>query len=113
MVYRKPGTLLPLERDILSVIASHGQQGAHGYAVAKDLATDGRSKALVSHGTLYKALDRLRSRGLLSAEWEDSAAAESAERPRRKVYWVTAAGAKVLAEAASVQPGFSIRESPA
>ena len=67
----------------------------------------------MSHGTLYKALDRLRSRGLLSAEWEDAAAAESAGRPRRKVYWVTAAGAKVLAEAASVQPVFRIGEAPA
>ncbi|RYC14591.1 PadR family transcriptional regulator [Nocardioides zhouii] len=113
MVYRKPGTLLPIEGDILRVIASNGQRGAHGFAVAKDLAGDGRAKALLSHGTLYKALDRLRTRGLLSAEWEEAEAAESAGRPRRKVYWVTSAGAKVLADAALVQPGFHAGESPA
>lgn len=112
MAYRKPGTLLPLEGDILSVIASHGPRGAHGFAVAKDLAGEG-AKALVSHGTLYKALDRLLRRGLLTAEWEDPAAAEAAGRPRRKIYWITAAGVAVLAEAASAPRGWRIGEAPA
>jgi PadR family transcriptional regulator PadR len=112
MAYRKPGTLLPIEADILSVIAAQGSHGAHGFAVAKDLASGDLSKALVSHGTLYKALDRLLRRGLLSAEWEDPDAAQSAGRPRRKVYWITAAGVAVL-EAASTTGGLRIGEAPA
>jgi DNA-binding PadR family transcriptional regulator len=112
MAYRKPGTLLPIEADILSVIAARGPQGAHGFAVAKDLAAGEHAKALVSHGTLYKALDRLLRRELLTAEWEEPDAAESAGRPRRKVYWITAAGVAVL-EAAATPHGLRIGEAPA
>lgn len=114
MAYRKPGTLLPLEADILSAVASHGSRGAHGFAIAQGLAGGAESsKALVGHGTLYKALDRLRTRGLLNSEWEDAAVAEAAGRPRRRMYWITAAGATVLREAASVHRGFRIGEAPA
>lgn len=114
MVYRKPGTLLPLEAGILDAVASRGAAGAHGFVIAQDLAGGAdSSKALVGHGTLYKALDRLRARGLLTAEWEDSATAEAAGRPRRKLYWITAAGAKVLREATAASGGFRIGEAPA
>jgi DNA-binding PadR family transcriptional regulator len=113
MAYRKPGTLLPIEADVLSVIASRGPHGAHGFVVAKELASGHRAKTLVAHGTLYKALDRLARRGLLSAEWEDPDVAESAGRPRRKVYWITAAGVAVLSEATATAPGLRAGEAPA
>lgn len=114
MVYRKPGTLLPLEAEILGAVASRGTDGAHGFVIAQDLSGGAESsKSLVGHGTLYKALDRLRTRGLLSSEWEDSAAAEAAGRPRRRLYWITAAGAKVLTEARAASPSFRIGEAPA
>lgn len=113
MAYRKPGTLLPLEGEILGAVAARGVRGAHGFVIAKDLAGGAESaKALVGHGTLYKALDRLRTRGLLSSEWEDSAAAEEAGRPRRKLYWITAAGATVLTEAAASPRGVRLGEAP-
>jgi len=112
MVYRKPGSLLPIEAGILGAVASRGSRGAHGFVIAQDLA-GGRegSKSLVGHGTLYKALDRLRSRGLLTAEWEDSAEAEAEGRPRRRIYWLTAAGAKVLTEAASSSRALRLGEA--
>lgn len=114
MAYRKPGTLLPLEARILDAVASRGTQGAHGFLVAQDLAGGTESsRALVGHGTLYKALDRLRTRGLLSSEWEDPAVAEAAGRPRRRLYWITAAGAGALAEAGTATRGFRIGEAPA
>lgn len=114
MAYRKPGTLLPLEAEILSVVASRSSRGAHGFLIAQDLTGGAESsKTLVGHGTLYKALDRLRTRGLLRSEWEDSAAAEAAGRPRRKLYWITAAGAKVLTEAAAEPAGFRLGQAPA
>ena len=114
MAYRKPGTLLPLEAEILIAVAARGDSGAHGFAIAQDLAGGAESsKALVGHGTLYKALDRLRTRGLLSAEWEDSVAAEEAGRPRRRLYWITAAGATVLREARSAKPALRLGEASA
>ena len=114
MAYRKPGTLLPLEAEILSVVASRGIRGAHGFVIAQDLAGGAKSaRALVGHGTLYKALERLRTRGLLSSEWEDPAEAQAAARPRRRLYWITAAGATARTEAEPPARGFRSGEAPA
>lgn len=114
MAYRKPDSLLPLEAAILGAVASRGGLGAHGFVIAQDLAGGGdESKRLVGHGTLYKALDRLRSRGLLRSEWEDSAAAEAAGRPRRRVYWITAAGSAVLTQPGSPDRVFRLGAAPA
>lgn len=99
MVFRRPGGLLPLEEDLLAVIGQCGQQGIHGFALAQALAELRDQRALVAHGTLYKALDRLRGRGLLDASWEPAELAASAGRPRRRQYLLTAEGAHVLAAA--------------
>ena len=114
MAYRKPGTVLRLEAQILSAVASRGGTGAHGFVIAQDLAEGEQSpKALVGHGTLYKALDRLRTRGLLRAEWEDPAAAEATGRPRRKLYWISASGVAILAESTAEKRGFRLGEASA
>lgn len=114
MVYRKAGTLLPLEADILSCVASSGQDGAHGFSIAQTLAAgEEAARSLVGHGTLYKALDRLRTRGLLTAAWEDPAVAEAAGRPRRRLYWITAAGSTILTEAAQPARSLRVGEAPA
>lgn len=114
MAYRKPGTLLPLEADILNCVASSGSDGAHGFSIAQTLAGGQEAaRSLVGHGTLYKALDRLKTRGLLTAAWEDPAAAEAAGRPRRRLYWITAAGATILSDAAHPARSLRIGEAPA
>lgn len=105
---RKPGTLLPLELDILRLAVDLARTGApsfHGYQVAATI-RDGGGTALLAHGTLYKALDRLRSRGLLEASWEDPAVAEAQGRPRRRLYRITAEGERALREA-ELAPGAS------
>ena len=95
MAFRKPGTLLPLERRILEV-AVGAAAGVYGFALAQELAGDRAERRLVAHGTLYKALDRMRRAGLLTAEWEDADTAAAEGRPRRRVYVVTAEGRRVL-----------------
>jgi PadR family transcriptional regulator PadR len=103
-VFRRPGTLLPLERRVLEIAAERAPDGVYGFSLAQDLAQqDGRTR-LVAHGTLYKALDRMRSAGLLSAEWEDAAVAADEGRPRRRLYQVTAAGERLLAESSAGAP---------
>ncbi len=97
MVFRKPGTLMPLERAILEVGVAQGGQGMYGFSLAQALAGEKGETRLVSHGTLYKALDRLRRAGLLESEWENAEAAAEAGRPRRRIYRVTTAGATALA----------------
>jgi PadR family transcriptional regulator, regulatory protein PadR len=96
---RKPGTLLPLEVDILDAglrLRRAGTPRFHGFQLAKQLAGDQRPGALTAHGTLYKALQRLEDAGLLTSRWEDPDAATAESRPRRRLYQVTGAGEHAL-----------------
>ena len=100
---RKSGTLLPLEREILAVALSTGQPTFHGFALAQAMREHSGSRALTGHGTLYKALGRLEEFGLLSSTWEAAEAAEG--RPRRRLYELTAEGARIAREAAAPASG--------
>ena len=96
MPRRKPGTLLPLETEILGAAVAlrrAGQAGFHGFGLAHTMREQRGSRALTAHGTLYKALGRLEDLGLLTSRWEDAAAAEG--RPRRRLYTLTGEGARV------------------
>lgn len=108
MVRRKPGTLLPLEVDILAAaVAAHrgGNPQFHGFELAKALADGATARSLTSHGTLYKALGRLEDRGLLASQWEDPTVAAADGRPLRRLYEVTGAGERALAAAHAPQAG--------
>ena len=99
---RKAGALLSIEIDILRAGVSllRGGEGEfHGYAVAKEIREQDAARRLTAHGTLYRALERLESRGLIESRWEDPEIAATAERPRRRLYRVTALGERA-AEAA-------------
>ena len=116
MAYRKPGTLLPLERRVLEVAVSQAPEGTYGFALAQELAADvaGERKRLIGHGTLYKVLDRLRRAELLTAHWESAEDAAAEDRPRRRIYSVTAKGAQALAAApGSLDRGAQVGEAPA
>lgn len=95
---RKRGELLPLEVRILATAAVTREE-IHGFALARRLASDDEDNRLVGHGTLYKALDRLREQGFLESRWEDPAVAELERRPRRRLYRITDAGRVALASA--------------
>jgi len=97
---RKPGTLFPIEVDILETgLALQASDGCfYGFALARQLsARDG--SALTAHGTLYKALSRMAEAGILDASWEDPSSAEVEGRPRRRLYTVTAEGERALVKA--------------
>ena len=96
MPRRKPGTLLPLEKEILRTALS--MRGSfHGFGLAHAMREQNGSRALTAHGTLYKALARLEDAGLLTSRWEDHESAEEAGRPRRRLYRVTSSGQAALA----------------
>src|SRR5918992_4706486 len=100
MPRRKPGTLLPLETEILDVALSmlrSGHATFHGFGLAQTMREQSGSRSLTAHGTLYKALNRLEEFGLLTSRWEDAAAAEG--RPRRRLYELTGEGARVAGSA--------------
>ena len=50
-------------------------------------------------GTVYPALRRLESAGLVTSSWEGDRDAQKAGRPRRRNYQLTKAGRQQLAEA--------------
>ena len=117
MSRRKPGTLLPLETEILEaalMTLRSGQASFHGFGLAQTMREQTGSRSLTGHGTLYKALGRLEEFGLLSSRWEDAAASEG--RPRRRLYELTGQGAQVaeraLADNAEPAGGPSRRFAP-
>jgi PadR family transcriptional regulator, regulatory protein PadR len=97
---RKPGTLLPIEAEILTtalVTRRAGQSTFHGFGLAHAMREQRGSRKLTAHGTLYKALGRLEELGLLTSTWEDEPAPEG--RPRRRLYELTGLGVRVAEQA--------------
>lgn len=113
MPRRKPGTLLPLETEILEAALStlrSGHATFHGFGLAQTMREQTGSRSLTGHGTLYKALGRLEEFGLLSSRWEDAAAAEG--RPRRRLYELTDQGAEVAEQARADTTGHAPPTTP-
>jgi PadR family transcriptional regulator, regulatory protein PadR len=100
MPRRKPGTLLPIEVDILGAGLERRREGDeefYGFELARSIAGGRAGRKLTSHGTLYKALGRLEDAGLLTSRWEDASLATAEGRPPRRLYTVTGEGARRLA----------------
>jgi PadR family transcriptional regulator, regulatory protein PadR len=114
MPRRKPGTLLPLEVEILELALSmlrSGRATFHGFGIAQTMREQTGSRSLTAHGTLYKALGRLEEFGLVTSRWEDAAAVEG--RPRRRLYELTRQGTNVAERAlADEAAGRSPRIAP-
>ena len=101
MSRRKPGTLLPLETEILDAALSLRRAGSttfHGFGLAQTMRERRASRSLTAHGTLYKALARLEDFGLLTSRWEAAATAPEG-RPRRRLYELTGEGARAVERA--------------
>src|SRR3954462_8004916 len=100
---RKAGALVPLELAICTAAAGLRQQGIdefHGYLIAREIKEHADNRLLTAYGTLYRALARLETMGLLSSRWEDANLAAADNRPRRRFYVLTPAGMDAVAEAA-------------
>ena len=114
MPRRKPGTLLPLETEILELTLAmlrSGQETFHGFGLAQTMREQTSSRSLTAHGTLYKALGRLEEFGLVKSRWEDAATVEG--RPRRRLYELTSQGTNVAERAlADEAAGRSPRIAP-
>ena len=95
MAKRKPGRLFPIEFDILECgLALQAHEGSfYGFALARALSENSGGE-LTAHGTLYKALGRMKDAGLLESSWESSIVADADNRPRRRLYTVTGEGMK-------------------
>jgi PadR family transcriptional regulator PadR len=68
----------------------------HAVASGRRFGFDIMEATGLTSGTVYPALERLESRGLLRSKWEDEAAAHAEGRPARRYFTLTAAGATTL-----------------
>ena len=82
-----PGTLDMLILKTLTV------QPMHGYGIAQHIQRLSRDVLQVEEGSLYPALQRMRQRGWLVAEW-----GETPNRQRARYYTISAEGRKQLGE---------------
>ena len=99
---RRSGQILPIERSILEAgleLLPRGSGEFHGFMIAKRIKNREEARLLTAHGTLYRALDRMREMGLLESRWEAATSAAAEHRPRRRLYKITGAGVEVLATA--------------
>ena len=76
-----------LDGLILSVVS---RESLHGYAVIEALKARSGGDLALPEGTVYPALHRLESDGLLQSEWS------TASGRRRRVYSITRRGEKEL-----------------
>lgn len=99
MPRRRAGVLLPLELDLLDALV--GEPDQHGFALGQSLAAQS-GRSVLGHGTLYKALSRLETAGLVTSAWEVGDASQLG-RPLRRLYRITAAGRTALASVRTVR----------
>jgi transcriptional regulator len=64
---------------------------AHGHRIAHSIEESSRAVLRIDHGSLYPALQRLKKRGWISADW-----GTSENNRRARYYQLTAAGRKQL-----------------
>ena len=81
-----PGTLYML---ILKTLALGGEM--HGYHIAKTIQQRSEGVLRVEEGSLYPALQRMRTKGWVKAEWDITP-----ENRRARFYRMTPAGKKQL-----------------
>jgi transcriptional regulator len=88
-----PGTLDMLVLKTLTV------QAMHGYGIAQHLQRTSQEVIQVEEGSLYPALQRMRQKGWIKAEWR-----QTPNNQRARYYTITAAGRRTLGEQ---QAGFA------
>ena len=84
--------LLPGMLDML-ILKSLSVQSMHGYAIAQHLRRLSQEVIVVEEGSLYPALQRMRQKGWIRAEW-----GQTPNNQRARYYTLTAAGRQALGE---------------
>jgi PadR family transcriptional regulator PadR len=84
--------LLPGVLDML-ILRTLTVQPMHGYGIAQHIQRLSRDVLQVEEGSLYPALQRIRQKGWLKAEWR-----QTPNNQRARYYTITSAGRKQLGE---------------
>jgi PadR family transcriptional regulator PadR len=86
-----PGTL---EMMALNTLTTHPM---HGYGIAQHIKRLSNEVLHIEEGSLYPALQRMRQRGWIRAEWR-----QTPNNQRARYYTITTAGRKQLGEQHSI-----------
>ncbi len=81
----------PLREPTFLILTALAGSNLHGYAIIKEVATLSGGRVNLRAGTLYGALDRLETDGLIEFEGE-----EAGPGPTRRCYRLTTAGRAAL-----------------
>jgi len=92
MVQTPKRDLLPGMLDMLILKTLTGQP-LHGYGIAQHLARQSREVIQIEEGSLYPALQRMRQKGWIAAEWR-----QTPNNQRARFYTITPAGRRQLGE---------------
>lgn len=84
--------LLPGTLDLL-ILKTLSVSSMHGYGIAQHIKQLSRDVLHVEEGSLYPALQRLRQRGWLKAEW-----GQTPNKQRARYYSITAKGREQLGQ---------------
>ena len=84
--------LLPGMLDML-ILKTLSIQSMHGYAIAQHLLRLSRDVIKVEEGSLYPALQRMRQKGWIKAEWR-----QTPNNQRARYYLITSQGRRQLGE---------------
>jgi PadR family transcriptional regulator, regulatory protein PadR len=84
--------LLPGTLDML-ILRTLAAQSMHGYGIAQHIHRLSEEVIQVEEGSLYPALQRMRQKGWVKAEWR-----QTQNNQRARYYTITAAGRKHLGE---------------
>lgn len=84
--------LLPGTLDML-ILSTVSAQAMHGYGIAQHIQRLSREVLRVEEGSLYPALQRMRQKGWIKAEW-----GQTPNNQRARYYTITALGRKQLGE---------------
>jgi len=84
--------LLPGTLDML-ILRTLATQSMHGYGIAQHIHRLSEEVIQVEEGSLYPALQRMRQKGWITAEWR-----QTQNNQRARYYTITAAGRKHLGE---------------
>src|SRR5438477_11846951 len=84
--------LLPGTLDML-ILKTLTAQAMHGYGIAQHIQRLSQAVLVVDEGSLYPALQRMRQKGWIAAEW-----GQTPNNQRARYYTITAAGRRRLGE---------------
>ena len=91
--------MLPAKRDLLPgtldmlILSSLSVQTMHGYAIAQHIQRLSQDKLRVEEGSLYPALQRMRQKGWIKAQW-----GQTPNNQRARYYTITVLGQRQLGE---------------